>query len=80
MQIDQVPEIWDQFTVGNQTEVEAIFVAVHRDIQADAVGNRRDRNVGIELRPGEVQRLARPWHVRDHDVDRRIQAIGEFES
>ena len=80
MQVDEVPEIGDQLTVGDQAEIEAIFVAMYRDVEADAVRDRRDRDVGIELRSSEVQRLARPWHVRDHNVDRRIHAIREFES
>ncbi len=75
-----MPEVGDQLTVRDQADVEAVLVAVHGDVEPDAVGDRRHRDVRVELRAGEVQRLARSGDVRDHDVDRRVHSIGELES
>ena len=57
-------------------EVEVVAVGEHRHVQPHALGDHRDRVVGLELRARAVQRDPRPWDVRDHDVERWADARG----
>ena len=51
---------------GEQAEVELAVVAHDRHVQADAVGDRRQRVVAEHQRAGRVERELRPGDVRDH--------------
>ena len=79
VEVDHVPEIGDQLAAGDQPELELVEVAVHRDVEAHALGDRRHRDVRAHPRALHVERLARSRDVGDDHVDRRIDAIGQLE-
>ena len=61
---------------GDEPEVELAVVTHHRHVQADAVGDRRQRVVAEHQRAGRVERELRAGDVRDHDVEERRDAAG----
>ncbi len=75
VEVDEIPQVGHQIAVGHEPEVEVVLVAVHRDVESDTVRDGRHRDVVVELGAGEVERLTRARHVRDHDVDRQAQTV-----
>ena len=80
VQVDHVPQVGDQLAAGDEAELELVEVAVHRDVEAHALGDRRHRDVRAHLGAVEVQRLARAGDVGDDHVDRRRHAVGQLEA
>src|SRR5436190_14411299 len=72
--IQHVPQVGDELTTCHQSEVERVEIALDSDVQTLTVDDRRHRVVVQQLAPGGVERLARAGHVRDHDVDGRVDA------
>src|SRR3954462_5689979 len=70
--IQHVPEVGDELAAGHQPEVERVEIALDGDVQTLTVDDRRHRVVVQQLAPGGVERLAGAGHVRDHDVDGRV--------
>ena len=62
---------------ATSAEVERARVALHGDVQAEAVLDDRQRPPGEEARPREIQRRARAGKVRDHQVGERRDPVGE---
>src|SRR5215210_408297 len=63
--VDQAPDVVDLLAVRDDPEVEVVAVAHDRDVQADAVHHDRHREVRLELRAREVERVARAGDVGD---------------
>ena len=80
VQVDHVPQVGDQLATGDQPELELVEVAVHGDVEAHALGDRRHRDVRAHLGAVEVQRLARAGDVGDDHVDRRRHPVGQLEA
>ena len=62
---------------GDEAEIELVAIALHGDVERNAVGRDRHREDVQQLRARRIERLPRPRHVGDRDVRRRRQHVGQ---
>ena len=71
------PKVGDEIAARDEAEVEVGVIALHSDVQTLTISQRGHRIEVPELGTGHVQRIARPWHVADDEVERRVHAVGD---